>query len=382
MISKLSLARLRRLDKRAALHILAIALLSIVLLVIPDGFESPYTQDAQRVRGRVVSVDNSRVMQFGLVKTGTQDMQVEVLDGAFKGREVNAVNLLSGKMEVDSFFSPGETALLVLSTDGNQVLSASASDHYRLDTEILLFAMFAVLLIGFAGWTGAKALLSFIFAVLLIWKALIPGILLGWDPIVLSLLLVTLITIVTMSLVAGLTRVAVVAALGSLSGIGLTCLLSLLLYPPFHLSGAVMPFAETLLYSGFPDLNINHLLLAAVFIGASGAVMDLAIDVSTAMHEVVLKSPAISVKELVRSGFTVGRAMTSTLVTTLLMAYTAGYLALLMAFMGKGIPPVNILNTNYLAAEALKTIVGSLGLVTVAPLTALIGGITYDTKAS
>jgi uncharacterized membrane protein len=66
--------------------------------------------------------------------------------------------------------------------------------------------------------------------------------------------------------------------------------------------------------------------------------------------------------------------MTGTMVTTLLMAYTAGYMALLMVFMAQGVPPLNILNTNYVAAEILKTLVGSFGLVTVAPFTALVGG--------
>ena len=103
--------------------------------------------------------------------------------------------------------------------------------------------------------------------------------------------------------------------------------------------------------------------------------MDLSIDVASAMAEVAEKRPDLSFKEMVRSGFAVGRAMTGTMVTTLLMAYTAGYMALLMVFMAQGVPPLNILNTNYVAAEILKTLVGSFGLVTVAPFTALVGGV-------
>jgi uncharacterized membrane protein len=69
--------------------------------------------------------------------------------------------------------------------------------------------------------------------------------------------------------------------------------------------------------------------------------------------------------------------MTSTMVTTLLMAYASGYMALLMVFMAQGVPPLNILNTNYVASELLKTVVGSFGLVTVAPFTAIVGGLLY-----
>jgi uncharacterized membrane protein len=365
---------IRTIDKRNILHIAGILILTVLLLVLPDIFETPYAHEAIRVRGRVISADNSRVHQYGIVKEGTQDMQVEILEGQFKGREVNAVNLLTGKMEIDKYFTSGDSVFLVLNAEGDQILEANASDYFRLDTEAVVFALFAVLLIAYAGWTGIKALLSFVFAIAVIWKILVPGILLGWDPVLISLLLITIITTVTLSLVTGLSRVSLVAILGSLAGIGLTCLLSFVLYPPFHLSGAVMSFAESLLYSGFPELNIDHLLLASVFIGASGAVMDLAIDISTAMNEVHQKSPSIHTEELIRSGLSVGRAMVGTLVTTLLMAYTAGYLALLMVFMGKGIPPANILNTNYVTAEILKTLVGSLGLIAVAPFTAVVGG--------
>ncbi len=80
---------------------------------------------------------------------------------------------------------------------------------------------------------------------------------------------------------------------------------------------------------------------------------------------------------MVVSGLTVGRAMTSTMVTTLLMAYVSGFIALLMVFLSKGISPVQMINTGLLSSEILRTLVGSFGLVTVAPFTALVGGVVY-----
>jgi len=242
---------------------------------------------------------------------------------------------------------------------------------------LALVVLFAALLIGFAGWGGVKALLSFGFAVLVMWKVLLPSILLGRDPVWISLGVVTAITAATLYLVAGVNRIALVALVGSLLGILLTIGLALLLLPPFRLHGAIQPFSETLLYSGFDHLDLTRVFLAAIFIGASGAVLDVAIDVSTSMNEVIEKRPDLPRRELIASGFTVGRNMTSTMVTTLLMAYASGYMALLMVFIAQGIPPIYLLNTNYVAAEILKTIVGSFGLVTVAPFTAIVGGLIY-----
>ena len=99
--------------------------------------------------------------------------------------------------------------------------------------------------------------------------------------------------------------------------------------------------------------------------------MDLAVDITSAVNEVVKKRPDISRWEAVRSGMNVGRAAMGTMTTTLLLAYSGGYVALLMVFMAQGTPLYNILNYKYVASEIIHTIVGSFGLVTVAPLTAL-----------
>jgi uncharacterized membrane protein len=364
-------------SKRDAFLSLAILLCCAILVGMPDLYSSPYTQNVERAKGKVLSVNNDAVQQFGMIRQGDQNLVIHILDGPFKGEEVEAGNTLIGKMDVDKIFEKGDIVYLVLNTSLGKIVTATAYDHYRMDVQIFLFLLFVVLLFLFAGWTGFRAVLSFVFAVLMIWRVLAPGMILGIDPIFIALLTVALITIVTMLLVAGLTRTAFVAALGSLLGVMLTCGLSFILFPLFKLNGAMQPYSETLLYSGFPELNLDRIYLAAIFIGASGAVMDLAIDVAASMNEVWQKRPDLHFIEMVGSGLSVGRAMTSTMVTTLLMAYVSGFIALLMVFLSKGISPVQMINTGLLSSEILRTLVGSFGLVTVAPFTALVGGFVY-----
>ena len=372
------LAFFRRLFDRHNLFALVILTLTVGLFVMPDWFETPYQpHEGVRARGRVAQVDNSLIQQYGIVKAGSQSLQVELLSGEFKGKLVEARNDLIGKMETDKLFAAGDVAMVLLTMSDDDILSAVAYDHYRLNIEAGLLLLFGVFLVIFAKSAGARALLSFVFAMMALWKILLPGIMNGHDPVLLSLAVVTVITAVTLSLVAGVNKTALVAFIGSLLGILLTCGTAMLILPLFRLHGAIQPFSETLLYSGFEFLNLNRLFLAAIFIGASGAVLDVAIDVSTAMFEVADKRPDLSRKALILSGFAVGRNMTSTMITTLLMAYVSGYMALLMVFMAQGIPPINFINTNYVAAEIIKTIVGSFGLVAVAPFTALIGGLIY-----
>lgn len=141
-----------------------------------------------------------------------------------------------------------------------------------------------------------------------------------------------------------------------------------------------MTNSESLLYAGYEHLNLTDIFMASIFIGASGAIMDIAVDITSAVNEVVEKKPDIGVKEAIMSGIHVGRAAMGTMTTTLLLAYSGGYLALLMIFMAQGTPIYNILNYKYVAAEILDTIVGSFGLVAVAPFTALMSGILLANK--
>ena len=103
--------------------------------------------------------------------------------------------------------------------------------------------------------------------------------------------------------------------------------------------------------------------------------MDLSVDITSTIQEVVEKKTDISWKEAAKSGMNVGRAAMGTMTTTLLLAYSGGYITLMMVFMAQGTPVDHILNYKYVAAEVLDTIAGSFGLVTVAPFTALVGGL-------
>lgn len=162
--------------------------------------------------------------------------------------------------------------------------------------------------------------------------------------------------------------------LGAAAGLLVTAILGILFTKAFKIHGAVMSYSESLLYSGYQDLNLTEIFMASIFIGSSGAVMDLAVDITSAVREVVDKKPDVSRWEAVKSGINVGRAAMGTMTTTLLLAYSGGYIALLMVFMAQGTPLYNIFNYKYVSAEILHTLVGSFGLVTTAPLTALMAG--------
>lgn len=368
--------------EKSTLRMLLIGLiLTAVLIAIPTGYEDALIyKGTERAIGKVVSVDNSRIISSGLIQSGEQSCVMVIQDGIFKGQELEGVNFLSGSLEKDKIYKPGDRALITISHQGSDIQSVVMSDHYRLDKELFLLVAFGILLVAVAGKNGFLAIFSFVITVLTIWKILVPLYLKGYSPVWIGIWITIFLTTIIIFFVYGFDRRTITATMGSLLGIFTTCILGMIFTDLFKINGAVMPDSESLLYSGYQHLNLTAIFMSSIFIGASGAMMDLSVDITSAIYEVVEKKPDISWKEAAKSGMNVGRAAMGTMTTTLLLAYSGGYVTLLMVFMAQGTPVDHILNYKYVAAEVLDTVVGSFGLVTVAPFTALAAGIILTHK--
>lgn len=297
----------------------------LILLLLPTGFEGALVyQEAERCTARVLSVDDSAIIDTGLVRSGEQRCQLEILDGMFQGQTVSGVNMLNGSLEQDKVFQPGDKALVVVSHDGDTITNVTMSDHYRLSWELVMAIGFAIFLILFAGPTGVRAIASFVLTVLTLWKVLVPLYLKGYNPIWIGLAITLFLTVLIIALVYGFDRRCWAAVSGSFLGILVTCVLGVLFTDLFQIHGAVMSYSESLLYSGYQDLNLTQIFMASIFIGASGAIMDLSVDITSAVYEVVEKCPDLTWWEATRSGMNVGRAAMGTMTTTLLFAYSGG----------------------------------------------------------
>lgn len=368
-------------QKSVLLTLLTGLLLICILIAIPTGYEDALIyKGTERAIGYVTETDNSSIITSGIIQSGEQTCTLTIENGIFKGRELKGVNFLSGSLEKDKIFKTGDRALLTISYQGDEIKSVVMSDHYRLNKEFILLTIFAVFLVLFAGKNGFQAILSFFITVLMIWKILVPCYLKGYSPVWVGILITALLTFIIIFFVYGADKRTIAATSGALLGVLTTCILGILFTDLFQIHGAIMPNAESLLYSGYQHLDLTSIFMSSIFIGASGAMMDLSVDITSAIAEVVAKKPDITPLEAIRSGMNVGRAAMGTMTTTLLLAYSGGYVSLLMVFMAQGTPIDHILNYKYVASEILDTVVGSFGLVTVAPFTAVMAGILLTKK--
>ena len=343
---------------------------------------SPVANDGgEPVRARVVAVDNSDLMLTGFIEYGTQNLEVELLGGPAAGRRFKAANELRAQLDLDKKFKPGDTVLVTWPAGGaTEGETLFARDHWRLGKIGALFGAFCLLLVAFGGWTGAKALFSFVFSCFVVWKLLIPLCLNGWSAAWVSFASVSALTAVIMFLVAGYSRRGIAAFVGAMLGVGSSLVLAWFVTGAMRVNGATMPFVQALLYSGYDSLDLPDVFIGAVILASSGALMDLAMDISAGVDEVARHSPTLPRRALFLSGVRIGRSVVGTMTTTLLLAYSGGYLTLLMMFAAQGTPPLVFLNSTIVSAEVVKTLVGSFGLVLVAPFTALVSALFAQKK--
>ena len=313
-----------------------LSVIIIIILLLSFSGVLTYKQDSKaEVKAKVLKTDNSDMISSGVANIGNQTLTIQVLEGEHRNKKLTAYNGLTGKLQLDNYFQPGDKILVALQEKNNKLI-AKAIDLYRLPWELLLFGIFTLLLILYAKTVGLKALFSFVISLYIIWNFLIPGLLAGQQPLVLSALTLLLLSAIIIFSVAGFNKKGLAAFLGTITGLIFTIVITIVFGEILSLHGMTAPFAETLLYSGHLNLNMKHIFYAAIVIGASGAAMDIAMDVAASMAEIKAKKPDIKMKELINSGFNVGKAVIGTMTTTLLLAYSGGYLTLLMLFMTEG----------------------------------------------
>lgn len=329
--------------------------------------------EGRALRAKVVETDESKLETVGLLKYGSQMIKAEILEGPKKGQVFSAVNDLRSQMEIDKVFKPGDTAVVIVKDEDTPEKSTIvARDHWRLGWAGVLLFFFCALLCWFGGWTGFKALLSFIFSCLVIWKGVIPLALNGWTASWVCFGAVCVLTFVIMYLVAGPTRKGIAAFLGSTIGVFAGLALAHIFGWLMNINGSTMPYVQTLLYSGYDKLDLQDIFIGAMVLASSGAVMDLAIDIASGIEEIVRHNENLKPKELFSSGIRIGRSVVGTMTTTLLLAYSGGYITMLMMFSAQGTSPFDFLNSTIVSAEIVKTLIGSFTLVLVAPFTALV----------
>ena len=162
-------------SKKNVVFILIFFAIIAALLALPTGFEDAQQfKDAEKCKVLVEAVDNSSLINTGLIRTGQQVCTVRFLSGKFKMQTAEGWNMLGGSLSQDKLFRPGDKAQAVVHHYDGEIISVNLIDYYRLDGELLLALAFAVFLVVFARGVGLRSVFSFAITILVLWKILVP----------------------------------------------------------------------------------------------------------------------------------------------------------------------------------------------------------------
>jgi uncharacterized membrane protein len=228
----------------------------------------------------------------------------------------------------------------------------------------------ATILLG--GRQGIRSLLSLVLSFLTIFYVLLPGILHGWNPLVASFLVASIILFFAIFFTHGWNRESVVAFSGTMLSVFLTSILAIIAVKATHLSGFSSDESTYLYFNTQGALDFSGLLLGAIIIGVLGVLDDIAITQAAVVTELYNSNSKIKPLEVYRRAMRIGREHVGALVNTLVLAYTGTALPLLLLFKTREYSFSTAINLEIFTTEIIRTIIGSIGLIITVPIVTLL----------
>lgn len=312
---------------------------------------------------------------------GSQMLTVTVKSGRYAGTRMladNTVGPLFGQP-----LAAGDRVTVGLSTYADGTVRCYVYEYSRAPGLAVILALFLLVTVAVGGKVGARSLLCLgLTAAALVW-ILLPLLLRGWPTIPTAFLMAVLVSVVTFVILGGVEKKTVCACLGTLAGIALAALFALAAQRLLRIDGYRQEYAEALLQlrqTGESAVGISGLLAAGVIVSALGAVMDVAMSISSAVQELRRVNDSLTPRELLRSGMNIGRDMVGTMTNTLILAIAGSGLTLIVYISSLGLQPRQLLSSAYISLEAISAIASSIGVILAVPLTAVFCALAFGKK--
>lgn len=270
------------------------------------------------------------------------------------------------------YLKPGDHVLVTVSSGPDGVLNVYFVDFFRVNPLLWLFAIFAIAILLISSWKGLRSLVSLAFSLMVIIGYLIPSILAGNDPVTVSITGSIILLAVTLYLTYGWNLKTHAAVVSMVLVLLITGILAIIFVNFTRLRGTGDESALFLLQSMNLRINLRGLLLGGMIIGALGVLDDLVTTQASAVFELHHANESFGFRQLFRSAMRIGQDHVAATVNTLVLAYAGASLPMFLLFsLGRGNYGA-LVNFEFVAAEIVRTLVGSLGLVTAVPLTTAI----------
>jgi uncharacterized membrane protein len=321
------------------------------------------------VRAQVLSIEHEETKEVpGTNAPHTiQTIRAQILEGDQKGRAVTVENDYLNLKEGEKFY----LSHTIDGIDGTEYYNVR--DPYRLPQLFLLAGIFILAVFLFGGIQGLRGLVSLIGSFFFIFYLLLPGLMHGYSPLLITVLVSSLIIVLGSYVTHGFTKTTSAAVAGMVLTVVITGLFAYWSVGMTRLTGFGSDEAVYLNLNTGGSLDIVGLLLGGIIIGLLGVLYDAAIGQAVAVDELTRIAPHATRRKIYERAVRIGREHIGALVNTLAIAYVGTSLPLLLLFMQAGsATPLQIINTEVFATEIVRIMIGSIGLVLAVPITTFV----------
>lgn len=325
----------------------------------------------ETVEGRVTAVLDEEQITGTAGLSLVQTVTVEITQGSRRGEQVEIRYGEAEAITIESRAAVGDRVLVEIS-EGPAGAHYYISDFVRWPSLLALALVFGAAAVAVGGMTGLRALVGMGFSVLILATFIVPGILAGHDPLLISLVGSLALLTAALYLTYGWRLKTHAAWLGMSISLALTGVLAIAFVGWARLTGLGDESALFLRFGQGATLNPRGILLGGIVIGALGVLDDIATNQASVTFELKRAAPDLSRRDLFRRSMVVGRDHIAAVINTLLLAYAGASLPLLLLIAVEGAPLGQLINRGFMAEEIARTLVGSLGLILATPITSLI----------
>lgn len=303
-----------------------------------------------------------------------QHLKIQLTTGNHKGEVFTVRNTIEYVNPYNLLFKKGENILLYQTeTEDGAIEGLRIFERPRSSAIYFIIGLLFLVLVLIGGRKGFKSSITLVFTGLMIFLVMIPLLLKGFNPILVSVLTCAITSAFTLIVVSGKNKKTATAIMGTVGGVLAAAIIAIIVGNWARLTGLGNEEAQLLAYvPHFSNLDYKGLLFAGVIIGALGAVMDVAMSISSAMSEIENIHPKITNMDLFKSGMNVGKDIMGSMSNTLILAYVGSSIQVLLLFYSFNVSSYAIINMDHMASEIIRAMAGSIGLVFAIPITAAI----------
>ncbi|MFD9600134.1 YibE/F family protein [Streptomyces sp. NPDC056708] len=344
--------------------------------------------DRQTQQGKVVNIDKVDCKDVNAAQTPIsgettppsgsgpglcEKATIEVTTGHDKGRTFVEIVQPDAPRQLRE----GQGVVVAYAPDAPHDLQYSVTDVNRKFPMTLLAGIFALVVIAVGRMRGVMALVALAVSFAVLTLFILPAILQGSNPLLVAVVGASAIMLIALYMCHGLTARTSVAVIGTLISLLLIGLLGSLFIGWASLTGNTDD-STGLIHGLYPHIDMSGLLLAGVIIGSLGVLDDVTVTQTSAVWELHQANPTMGARGLYRAGIRIGRDHIASVVNTLVLAYAGAALPLLLLFSIAQSSVGTVANSELVAEEIVRTLVGSIGLVAAVPVTTVLAALVVS----